>query len=220
MKATKEGENAKRRILKAAEYIFANKGFDGARVEEIARKAKVNKAMLYYYYESKEKILEALLTRDIDEIVDTKKKNLATLNTKDIKALSSKQVFDLTKVSLESFKEKNKIIKIALLEAMKDSKNNDALYKILRRVFVNYLPVFKEFGVDLDVDSDFLMTMFFFAVAPIILSTILSDSWIEFHSITREEFDKAFTNRVYDIYTKYILNYMYSKNKNNLTEKK
>ena len=40
-------ENTKQRILEAAAHEFASKGFDGARVDEIARSAGVNKALIY-----------------------------------------------------------------------------------------------------------------------------------------------------------------------------
>ena len=45
--------DSKERILNVAEKIFADKGFDGARVDEIAQRAKVNKALIYYYYKNK-----------------------------------------------------------------------------------------------------------------------------------------------------------------------
>jgi TetR/AcrR family transcriptional regulator len=43
-----------RRIVAAAEKIFAEQGIEGARTEAIARAAGVNKALLYYYFKSKE----------------------------------------------------------------------------------------------------------------------------------------------------------------------
>lgn len=49
-----------RRILAAAERIFAEHGLAGARTDEIARAARVNKAMLYYYFESKERLHHAV----------------------------------------------------------------------------------------------------------------------------------------------------------------
>src|SRR6202163_5068376 len=56
-----------RRIVAAAEDIFAEQGLAGARMDEIARAAKVNKALLYYYFRSKEElfrfVLEALLSQ-------------------------------------------------------------------------------------------------------------------------------------------------------------
>lgn len=48
------------RILAAAERIFAERGLAGARTDEIARAARVNKAMLYYYFESKERLHRAV----------------------------------------------------------------------------------------------------------------------------------------------------------------
>jgi TetR/AcrR family transcriptional regulator len=42
------------RIVAAAETIFAEQGMDGARTDAIARAACVNKALLYYYFKSKE----------------------------------------------------------------------------------------------------------------------------------------------------------------------
>ena len=56
-----------RRIVAAAEQIFAEQGLAGARMDEIARVAKVNKALLYYYFRSKEGlyrfVLESLLSQ-------------------------------------------------------------------------------------------------------------------------------------------------------------
>src|ERR1700686_4316959 len=56
-----------RRIVATAEEIFAEQGLAGARMDEIARAAKVNKALLYYYFRSKEElyrfVLETLLSQ-------------------------------------------------------------------------------------------------------------------------------------------------------------
>jgi AcrR family transcriptional regulator len=49
-------------IIETAEKLFANKGFDGASVRDIAEEAGVNVAMISYYFGSKEKLLEALFT--------------------------------------------------------------------------------------------------------------------------------------------------------------
>jgi TetR/AcrR family transcriptional regulator len=55
------------RIVAAAASMFAEQGLAGARMDEIARAAKVNKALLYYYFRSKEElhrfVLETLLSQ-------------------------------------------------------------------------------------------------------------------------------------------------------------
>ena len=48
-------------ILKAAVREFAQEGVAGARIDAIARSAKVNKALLYYYFEDKEALYRAVL---------------------------------------------------------------------------------------------------------------------------------------------------------------
>lgn len=57
------------RILAAAAQVFAGFGFEGARVDEIARRAGVNKAMLYYHVGDKAALYEAVLLRNF-EIVE------------------------------------------------------------------------------------------------------------------------------------------------------
>jgi TetR/AcrR family transcriptional regulator len=55
------------RILAAAAGEFAARGFAGARVDRIARRARVNKAMLYYHFGSKQALYDALLRRTFAE---------------------------------------------------------------------------------------------------------------------------------------------------------
>lgn len=60
---------SRERILTAAEEIFAAKGLHGARVDEIASKAKVNKGMLYHYFHSKEDLYTAVLKANFEKIL-------------------------------------------------------------------------------------------------------------------------------------------------------
>jgi AcrR family transcriptional regulator len=48
-------------ILRAAAHEFAERGYDAARVDRIAVRARVNKAMLYYHYGSKQGLYVAIL---------------------------------------------------------------------------------------------------------------------------------------------------------------
>lgn len=51
----------KEKILASARNEFADKGFEGARVDRIASAAGVNKAMIYYHFTSKERLYETIL---------------------------------------------------------------------------------------------------------------------------------------------------------------
>ena len=48
--------------METAEILFAEKGFNGTSVRDIAEKASVNLAMISYYFGSKDKLLEALFS--------------------------------------------------------------------------------------------------------------------------------------------------------------
>src|SRR5579863_10014823 len=54
-------EESRASILKAAAQEFAEHGIAGARTDEIAREAHVNKALLYYYFKDKETLYGAVL---------------------------------------------------------------------------------------------------------------------------------------------------------------
>jgi TetR/AcrR family transcriptional regulator len=58
---------SKEKILQAAQKEFAARGFAGARMEAIARSAGINKAMLFYYFSSKEKLYQTILKGVIGE---------------------------------------------------------------------------------------------------------------------------------------------------------
>ena len=55
-------ENTENQILKAAREVFIAKGYEGARMQEIADRAGINKALLHYYFRSKEKLFEAVFS--------------------------------------------------------------------------------------------------------------------------------------------------------------
>lgn len=49
------------KILHAAKEVFSQEGFAGARIDTIAQRAHVNKAMIYYYFKSKEELYHAVI---------------------------------------------------------------------------------------------------------------------------------------------------------------
>ncbi len=62
-------ENSRReRILDAAEHAFAECGFAGASLRDIVHKARVNLATVYYYFHSKDGLMEAVLRRRFDPL--------------------------------------------------------------------------------------------------------------------------------------------------------
>jgi AcrR family transcriptional regulator len=57
------------KIIKAAAEVFMEKGRDGARMQEIADLARINKALLHYYFRSKEKLFSKVFHLEIPKII-------------------------------------------------------------------------------------------------------------------------------------------------------
>lgn len=57
--------DTEQRIFEAAKRVFVTKGMDGARMQDIADAAGINKSMLHYYYRSKEKLFERVFAERI-----------------------------------------------------------------------------------------------------------------------------------------------------------
>ncbi|TPG42112.1 TetR/AcrR family transcriptional regulator [Flavobacterium pectinovorum] len=56
-----ELNDKKIQILEVAEKLFSEKGFEGTSIRDISKHAKINIAMVSYYFGSKERLLEALI---------------------------------------------------------------------------------------------------------------------------------------------------------------
>jgi AcrR family transcriptional regulator len=52
------------KILQAAKEVFMENGLDGARMQDIADKAGINKALLHYYFRSKDKLFEVIFLEE------------------------------------------------------------------------------------------------------------------------------------------------------------
>jgi TetR/AcrR family transcriptional regulator len=66
---TDEEKNTEKTILEAAKKIFLEKGFDGARMQEIADEAKINKSLVHYYFRTKEKLFDAIFLEAFQKFV-------------------------------------------------------------------------------------------------------------------------------------------------------
>src|SRR6218665_602297 len=68
MPRPRDAERTKAEILKAAREEFCEQGFNGARVDAIAARAKANKRLLYHYFGNKEALYSAVLLDAYQEI--------------------------------------------------------------------------------------------------------------------------------------------------------
>ncbi len=104
----------KDRILDAAIKLFAEKGFDATSVDEIAKNAEINKAMIYYYFSSKEELLSSIIRKSINEFTSI-----------------------IENINLSSFKNLEEIIHFFVNEGIDYIDKNDMLIRIYQRESLN-----------------------------------------------------------------------------------
>lgn len=199
---------SKERILRAAQAVFAQKGFDGARVDEIARAAGVNKALIYYYFKSKEEILHALLHLAIGEI-GTRLGNPAELMAKVLK--SPKEADELVLGFIGFLRERKELLTIAVMELLKDTERRDVILSHLAEEVWQGV-AFESLGLEVDA-AQARVTEFFTGLVPIVMLVLLSESWRKLYGESDAELIKMFTLAFKETHMRYSIDGLYSMKK-------
>ena len=63
MRPTQDPQQRINEILDAAEYLFSTKGYEQTTIQDIARRMGVAQGTMYYYFKSKDKVMEGVLGR-------------------------------------------------------------------------------------------------------------------------------------------------------------
>ncbi|MCF6342961.1 MAG: TetR/AcrR family transcriptional regulator [Bacteroidales bacterium] len=67
----KKTVSTEEKIIAAAKKVFILKGIDGARMQEIADEAGINKSLLHYYFRSKDKLFDRVFSDSFIPVVKT-----------------------------------------------------------------------------------------------------------------------------------------------------
>ncbi len=185
------GSEAKERIINAALELFSQKGFDATRVSDIAGAANVNKALIYYYFKSKQDILDfmvhSLLDKAVSIALDFIQKNIVQMIAGGHLDIESDRLHFVSEEALKNFMQNayeyferivdyiivnRDIIRILMLESLKNGKHQNSLFHFMK--FMNgdeKNPIYKTVS---DTDKDFVFSdemvlfEFFFSIIPIV----------------------------------------------------
>jgi len=190
----KDVPETKLKILKAAEKLFAEKGFDGSRVDDIAENAGVNKALIYYYFKSKRDVLDELFNRLIEDFTEI---------TYDIieEGIDFASGGDLTQQMegiMGFMEERRDTFIIMMMESLKASDERPPLFRYSEISMsdeserIKQMMRDKGFNVDaLDMDEA-LIADFFTGLMPLISFIVYRDKWSEYFHIDPEELKEKF----------------------------
>ncbi len=76
MDKQKTKHNTEQQILEAARTVFIRKGLEGARMQEIANEAGINKALLHYYFRSKERLFDHIFENALAGVFEVINENI------------------------------------------------------------------------------------------------------------------------------------------------
>jgi AcrR family transcriptional regulator len=125
---TKNPDERKEEIIDTAQNLFIEKGFAETKISDIVKKLKVSQGVFYYYFKSKEEIVDYIVDRYI---------KLISVDTSDIiknnKIDTAKKLSELSEIQLKiNMTENGRIHSI---------KGVDIHERILKRLILDYVPL-------------------------------------------------------------------------------
>ncbi len=153
--------NAKPQILQAALEIFAQKGYDGARMDEIAAHAGMPKSLIYYHYKGKAHLLEALIEGYYEKYEAFL---VATLGDDEQVELGSR-IF---------LQENEQLTRVVLIESLKENAELPSVFRFVEGLIAREVQVL---GRNSESVSKRLIAEFFLNVIPRAMFTCYSAAW-------------------------------------------
>jgi AcrR family transcriptional regulator len=188
-----EQESNRERILQAAEKIFAEKGYDAARIDQIAADAGVNKALISYYFKNKRALLEDLFEGFFRESAALLVSYVQKGGLDPSPSPEAEQIFDSY---FSYFEAKRDLLRIMFMESLKSSEDTPPVFKL-----VDFSGL-----IDDDTVSDVrgsglypsetmnltLVAEFFTGVIPMLCYILFQDSWCRHFRVSRDQLKSSF----------------------------
>jgi AcrR family transcriptional regulator len=186
------GEQTRKKILATAEVLFADKGYDGTGIQDIATAAGINKALIYYHFKNKKDIVDSLFRQTLEAMFALQ----GSVDEK-IRHAQGEQGMALKIAGIIAFLEtKKKIITVMFMESLKlDTDGYRSLFecakmiieKNIREMMHEGAAGFKQMQHD-----ELMMHEFFTGFLPIVFFALFKDRWAEFFGCDREAANRLF----------------------------
>ncbi|HEX3028038.1 MAG TPA: TetR/AcrR family transcriptional regulator [Clostridia bacterium] len=177
--------NARERILQAATKVFANKSFEGSRIDEISKEANVPKSLIYYHFKSKDEILEVLTTNFINEymgIIAAKPGETHQEKANELTGRMSSVYYDFGQRNAD-------LVRVIFIDSLKKTKEQPILYKVIDAMIAKDM----ELSQDTDYDIQERRVAEFFTSFIVNLAYVcFAESWTNYFNIGRKDFDQLY----------------------------
>ncbi len=192
------------RILRTAERLFAGAGFDGTSVDQIAAGAGVNKAIIYYYFKSKDGLREALFHHVQGDLIAFMDRLLGGFSAAKLRRLSAlpparairemppgyMERFLLDMISF--FEEHRDALRLMIMESLKTDSDSPAIFGFFETIFRDQLKKVRARGLPYDAGAKELIYEFFTGFVPLAMFIVLHDQWARHYRTGEEQVKRDF----------------------------
>ena len=190
--------STKEKILQTTEILFAENGYDGTKVDEIANKAGVNKALIYYYYNNKYGLLKELVIRHVQEAVEFKETLL-----EEVQEYTDDEVRMIFRKIFSFLEQKSEILSILTIETLKSGSKDKNIFYLLHPIYERTLSDLTERGYQIDDFTEQIIYMFFYGTIPATIFISLNDKWSEFYESDPQYTKELFQRQMEDFYVNF-----------------
>ncbi|MCP4314886.1 MAG: TetR/AcrR family transcriptional regulator [Hyphomicrobiales bacterium] len=185
-----EAPNNRNHILKTAETLFVDKGFDGTSVDSIAKTAGVNKALIYYYFKNKDDVILSLFSEMALEM--GREANEADVPRDDADALTAKVAQEIAYLS-----DRRDTLTLLMMESLKRSNDGSLLFQIAKVLIRRELTArgFNEDGADVHSIAQTKMAIvheFFTGIIPVIAFVTMHEKFAAYFDFEHDELEQLF----------------------------
>jgi AcrR family transcriptional regulator len=187
-------QDTRGRILSVALELFAEKGFEGAGIQEIAERAGVAKSVIYYHFRNKDQVLEQILQMHITAALELKRE----IGQRYFEgSLGEEELARFVDHLLSYVLANRKAMKVFLLESIKNTERIPLLAFWEANIRAG-AGIAREAGAGFDAHAmgDTLLEAFFMLLLPILGYAVLEDKWAKHFALDergmRRTFEKVF----------------------------
>lgn len=178
---------SREKILTAALHEFSVHGLAGARVDEIAKSAGVNKAMIYYHFESKEALFNELFKAEMELL---NQEITALLQQRD--TTSAAEMTLAMKGLLKYVESKKKLLIVLISETARNDSQLPHLFQLLDVTTAIGLETAKKNGRELPEDDEPIFHELFSGLLPLIYYVLLRDQLKKYYGWKEKTLDDRF----------------------------
>ena len=144
MSHTKDFDTKRNAILDCAEQLFTIRGYEVTTVNAILKEVGIAKGTFYYYFESKEEVMDAVIMRIIDTELEHAKE-----------VLNNEKLTPIEKLIISLFKKSESDEKKVIIESLNEPNNALMKQRALQRTLEVLCPIYAEMIIEGNRRQDF-----------------------------------------------------------------